>query len=236
MAEIKKIVILTGAGISAESGIKTFRDSNGLWENHRVEDVASPEGFARDPETVYRFYNMRRQQLLSDAVAPNAAHEDLARLQRDFSGEVVLVTQNIDDLHSRSGSQDVIYMHGELLKAACLKCENISMIAEDFTAETSCPACNEAGGLRPHIVWFGEMPLRMDEIYHHLSSCDLFAAIGTSGHVYPAAGFVETAASYGAKTIELNLEKSAVFSAFDDADYGAATQIVGRWVDRVLDL
>lgn len=231
MGDLKKIVVLTGAGISAESGIQTFRDSNGLWEGHRVEDVASPEGFQRDPEQVYRFYNMRRQQLVSPEIEPNKAHYDLANFAKDFSGDVIVVTQNIDDLHTRAGSEDVIHMHGELLKAECLSCGVISEIRTDFDASTDCPSCGKAGGLRPHIVWFGEMPLRMDEIFHHLSTCDMFAAIGTSGHVYPAAGFVEAAGQHGAKTIEINMEKSLVHSAFDQGYYGPATEQVAQWID-----
>ncbi|TVQ81984.1 MAG: NAD-dependent protein deacylase [Micavibrio sp.] len=231
-----KIVILTGAGISAESGIRTFRASDGLWEEHRIEDVASPDGFRRDPDLVYRFYNLRRQQLLSPEIEPNAAHLALARLEREYGGEVVVVTQNIDDLHDRAGHGDgkLLHMHGELLKARCLLCDTISEFRTDFDGQTPCPACGEAGGLRPHIVWFGEMPLYMDEIYHHLSGCDIFAAIGTSGNVYPAAGFVEAAALHGAHTIELNLEPSMVHSAFDTAYQGPATETVTRWVAELL--
>jgi len=229
-----KIVILTGAGISAESGIRTFRAIDGLWEDHRVEDVASPAGFHRDPALVYRFYNMRRQQLTSPDIMPNAAHHALAALEKSYDGEVVIVTQNIDDLHSRAGSKNLTHMHGELLKARCLLCGEVSETRDDFDSATNCPACGDAGGLRPHIVWFGEMPLYMDEIYHHLSGCDLFAAIGTSGHVYPAAGFVEAAAAHGAKTVELNLEPSLVHSAFDEAIYGPATEAVTKWVETLL--
>lgn len=230
---MEKIVILTGAGISAESGIRTFRASDGLWEDHRVEDVASPAGFRRDPALVYRFYNMRRQQLLSPDIAPNAAHHALAALEKNYGGEVVLITQNIDDLHSRAGSKNLLHMHGELLKARCLLCDTISEVSTDFDHASACPACSDAGGLRPHIVWFGEMPLFMDEIYHHLSTCSLFAAIGTSGHVYPAAGFVEAAALNGAKTVELNLERSLVHSAFDERYYGPATETVTKWVETL---
>lgn len=231
---MEKIVILTGAGISAESGIRTFRASDGLWEDHRVEDVASPQGFERDPALVYRFYNMRRQQLLSPEIAPNAAHHALAELEKNYHGEVVLITQNIDDLHERGGSKNPLHMHGELLKARCLSCGDISELRTDFDHSTTCPACGDAGGLRPHIVWFGEMPLFMDEIYHHLSTCTLFAAIGTSGHVYPAAGFVEAAGLSGAKTVELNLERSLVHSAFDKGLYGPATETVPKWVETLL--
>lgn len=230
----KNIVILTGAGISAESGIKTFRDSNGLWENHRIEDVASPEGFARDPETVYTFYNLRRQQLVSDEVAENAAHRALAELQKNYDGRVTIVTQNIDDLHERGGAEDVIHMHGELLKARCIHCDAIHQTRSDFNGQDLCNACHQTGGLRPHIVWFGEIPLYMDRIERALSECDIFAAIGTSGQVYPAAGFVQMARHFGAETHELNLEPSAVSGAFDYTDHGPATVVVPRWVNHVL--
>lgn len=228
------IVILTGAGISAESGIRTFRDSNGLWENHRIEDVASPEGFHRNPDMVYTFYNMRRRQLVSDEVAENAAHQALAKLQRDFDGDVTLVTQNIDDLHERAGFEGVLHMHGELLKARCLHCGTIVECRHDFDQKTQCEACHQVGYLRPHIVWFGEMPLYMDHIMQCLSNCDLFVAIGTSGHVYPAAGFVEIAKQAGAHTLEINLEKSNVHSAFHHGLYGRASQVVPEWVDSIL--
>jgi len=169
----QSIVVLTGAGISAESGIKTFRASDGLWENHRIEDVASPEGFTRDPKLVHQFYNARRQQLLSDAVKENTAHIALAKLERDFTGDFLLVTQNIDDLHERGGSKNVLHMHGEILKSRCKKTNLIYDCKEDIHIETPCPCCNEVGNLRPHIVWFGEMPLYMDEIYSAISQCDL---------------------------------------------------------------
>ncbi len=231
---MSNIVILTGAGISAESGIKTFRDANGLWEDHRIEDVASPEGFRRDPDTVYRFYNMRRRQLVSDAVQANAAHTALARLQKKHSDDVTLITQNIDDLHERGGSQNVLHMHGELLKARCDACRAISDFRDDFDGQTNCAECNSAGGLRPHIVWFGEMPLYMDMIEEKIAACDVFVSIGTSGQVYPAAGFVAMARHFGAETHELNLEPSAVSHHFDYTDYGPATEVVPRWVDRML--
>lgn len=230
----KRIVILTGAGISAESGIRTFRASDGLWEEHRVEDVASPEGFRRDPALVYRFYNSRRRQLLEENIRPNAAHEALARLEREFAGEVLVVTQNIDDLHERAGSKNLLHMHGELLKARCDGCGDIPPWREDFDAASVCTACGASGYLRPHVVWFGEMPLYMDEIAGALASCDVFAAIGTSGNVYPAAGFGEMARMAGAKTVEINLEPSAVNSSFDDGLYGPATEKVAEWVDGLL--
>lgn len=224
------IVILTGAGISAESGLRTFRDANGLWENHRVEDVATPEAFHRNPALVYRFYNERRRSL--PAAQPNAAHHALARLERAWPGDVLLVTQNVDDLHDRAGSVNLLHMHGELLKGRCLACRTVLDWPGDLDADSRCPACRR-GPVRPHIVWFGEMPLEMDRIYRALERCALFAAIGTSGHVYPAAGFVEAAAP-GARTVELNLEPSLVADAFQEHRSGPATALVPAFVAEVL--
>lgn len=225
-----RVVVLTGAGISAESGIRTFRAADGLWEDHAIEDVASPEGFMRDPALVYRFYNERRRQLLKPEIKPNAAHEALAMLEAALGDDFLLVTQNIDDLHKRAGSRRVLPMHGELRKARCALCSNVPDWDLDFNHETACPACGKTGGLRPHVVWFGEMPLYMEEIYDALSRCDVFAAIGTSGNVYPAAGFVSAAARAGAHTVELNLEPSMVHTAFDEKIYGPATQSVPEWI------
>ena len=224
------IVILTGAGISAESGLRTFRDANGLWENHRVEDVATPEAFHRNPALVYRFYNERRRSL--PAAQPNAAHLALARLEREWPGEVLLVTQNVDDLHDRAGSRSLLHMHGELMKGRCLACGTVLDWPGDLDADSCCPACRR-GPVRPHIVWFGEMPLEMDRIYRALERCALFAAIGTSGHVYPAAGFVEAAAR-GARTVELNLEPSLVADAFQEHRSGRATDLVPAFVAELL--
>ena len=224
------LVILTGAGISAESGLRTFRDGNGLWENHRVEDVATPEAFHRNPALVYRFYNERRRSL--PGVQPNAAHRALARLEREWPGEVLLVTQNVDDLHDRAGSVNLLHMHGELLKGRCLACRTVLDWPGDLDADSRCPACRR-GQVRPHIVWFGEMPLEMDRIYRALERCALFAAIGTSGHVYPAAGFVEAAAP-SARTVELNLEPSLVADAFREHRSGPATALVPAFVEEVL--
>ena len=234
MSEQSTIVILTGAGISAESGIKTFRASDGLWENHRIEDVASPEGFKKDPKLVQQFYNARREQLLKVDIQPNLAHKALAKLEQEFSGKVVLVTQNIDDLHERGGQQQVLHMHGELLKKRCQKTGLISDCRDNLLIENQCDCCHQAGNLRPHIVWFGEMPFYMDEIYSALSQCDLFVAIGTSGHVYPAAGFVQIAAQAGAETLEINLEKSQVASEFEQGLYGKAGEQVPLWVEQIL--
>ena len=224
------LVILTGAGISAESGLRTFRAADGLWENHRVQDVATPEAFQRNPPLVYRFYNERRRGLAT--VQPNAAHLALARLERDWPGEVLLVTQNVDDLHDRAGSRNLLHMHGELLKGHCLACGAIHVWPDDLDANTRCPTCGR-GPVRPHIVWFGELPLEMDRIYQALDRCGLFVAIGTSGHVYPAAGFVE-AVSPDTRTVELNLEPSLVASAFREARTGRATELVPAFVDELV--
>ena len=222
----KNIVVLTGAGISAESGLKTFRDNDGLWEGHRVEEVATPEAFIANPVLVQDFYNQRRQQLRSGDVNPNAAHIALAEFEKHHQADFLLVTQNVDDLHQRAGSKQVIPMHGELNKSRCTSCEALH-VAEDVLDEAStCAVCGAVGTLRPHIVWFGEMPMGMTEIELRLSSCDLFVSIGTSSVVYPAAGFSQAARSYGAECIELNLEPSATATVFSQGFYGPATEIV----------
>ena len=231
----KNIVVLTGAGISAESGIKTFRDADGLWENHRVEEVATPEGFLQHPERVYRFYNQRRQQLISPEIQPNAAHYALAKLAAHCSGDVTLVTQNVDDLHERAGSHKVLHMHGELKKARCIQSGEVIIAPETFDSRDICSCCKIPSSIRPHIVWFGEMPLYMDEISEKLQQADLFIAIGTSGHVYPAAGFVDLASRYGAHCVELNLEPGMGASLFDEAHYGPATDVVQRYVTGLLE-
>jgi len=229
------IVILTGAGISRESGLATFRDADGIWATVRIEDVATPEAFARDPVRVHAFYNARRRGLLDPKVQPNAAHQALANLERARPGEVLLVTQNIDDLHERAGSRDLVHMHGELLKIQCQACGDVRECRHDLAASDSCPACGTTGTLRPQVVWFGEMPLKMDRIYAALSGCDLFVSIGTSGNVYPAAGFVQEARGVaGARTIELNLEPSEGASLFDDAIYGPASRVVPDFIDSLL--
>ncbi len=234
MKRAPSIVILTGAGVSAESGIKTFRDHNGLWENHRVEDVASIEGFQRNPRVVQDFYNQRRAQLLDPVIRPNAAHLALARLEaKRPDGDVLLVTQNVDDLHERAGSRNLIHMHGELLKARCSRTTRVFEWKSAIDPVTRCECCEEEGTLRPHIVWFGEMPLEMERIFEAVAGCRVFAAIGTSGHVYPAAGFVHEAPGT-ARTIELNLEPSAVASAFRERRTGPASRIVPEWVGEML--
>ncbi|WP_050929328.1 NAD-dependent deacylase [Aestuariivita boseongensis] len=228
---MEKIVILTGAGISAESGLGTFRDEGGLWSQHRIEDVATPEGFARDPALVHGFYNARRVQAAQ--AAPNPAHEALARLQRDHSGEVVIVTQNVDGLHEAGGAQGVIHMHGELAGALCAFCGHRWRAPDEMSVNEPCPVCHGPGG-RPDVVWFGEIPYHMETILEHLAQADLFAAIGTSGNVYPAAGFVEEARAAGAHTVELNLEPSAVVSRFGETRFGPASQTVPAWVGELL--
>lgn len=228
------IVILTGAGISAESGIRTFRGSDGLWEDHAIEDVATPEAFARNPALVQRFYNERRRQLQDPAIQPNAAHLALAELEARWPGEFLLVTQNVDDLHDRAGSRRLLHMHGELLKMRCQRSDRVFTITHDITDHLRCDCCGLTGTLRPHIVWFGEQPLEMLRIHGHLTQCTLFVSIGTSGNVYPAAGFVREARFAGAHTVELNLEPSHVESAFGEKIYGPATTVVPAFVKRLL--
>jgi NAD-dependent deacetylase len=227
------IVVLTGAGISKESGLATFRDADGIWARYRIEDVATPEAFARQPERVLDFYNLRRRQAFSDNIRPNRAHDALGALEAFWPGEFLLVTQNIDDLHERGGSQKLIHMHGELRKSRCHHCGDIVDGLGDLDAGMVCVACGEAGGMRPHVVWFGEMPLEMDRIFRALAACDLFVSIGTSGNVYPAAGFVAEARAQGALTVELNLERSEGASLFDIAEYGPATELVPAFVERL---
>ncbi len=237
MATARNIVILTGAGVSAESGIDTFRDGGGLWEQHRVEDVATPEAFVRDPELVLRFYDMRRAAIQTKE--PNAAHHALARLDAEWPGELLIVTQNVDDLHERAGAQiglekgRVLHMHGKHLNAWCTACDVRSRWRETLIDRPPCPACGEAA-LRPDVVWFGEMPYEMDRIYAALRSADLFVSIGTSGAVYPAAGFVRDARQLGVQTLELNLERSQGSAWFDETRLGPAGELVPQWVVEML--
>lgn len=241
MKTVRNIVILTGAGVSAESGIDTFRSADGsgggLWEQHRVEDVATPEAFARDPELVLRFYDMRRAAIQTKH--PNAAHEALARLDREWPGELLIVTQNVDDLHERAGAQlglekaRVLHMHGEHLNARCIACDVRSPWRRTLIDRPACPACG-AKALRPDVVWFGEIPYHMDEIHAALRNADLFVSIGTSGAVYPAAGLVRTARDLGARTLELNLEPSQGSRWFHEARHGPATEVVPAWVEQML--
>ena len=231
MKDIRNIVILTGAGISAESGIDTFRSEGGLWEQHRVEDVATPEAFARDPDLVLRFYDMRREAIQTKQ--PNAAHRALARLDAEWQGELLIVTQNVDDLHERAGARRVLHMHGTHLLAWCTACDTRSPWTGTLIDRPPCPACGKKA-LRPDVVWFGEMPYRMDEIFAALGKADLFVSIGTSGAVYPAAAFVRNARELGAATLELNLEPSQGTRWFDEARHGPATEVVPAWVEEVL--
>lgn len=231
MSKMSKIVILTGAGISAESGLGTFRADTGLWAEHRVEDVATPEGFARDPQLVVDFYNARRAQ--AEIAEPNAGHFALSKLQQDFDGEVILVTQNVDHLHEKAASPNVIHMHGALGGALCGTCDHRWPAPLKMDVADQCPRCNHAGA-RPDIVWFGEMPYQMDLIFDHLAGADIFAAVGTSGNVYPAAGFVAEARRAGAQTVEFNLEPSAVGSQFSEFRAGSASQTLPVWVQSLL--
>lgn len=226
------IVILTGAGISAESGVDTFRDAGGIWSKFDYREVATPQGFARNPRLVHDFYNQRRRGMAG--VAPNAAHFALARLEHAFDGGFLLVTQNIDDLHERAGSSRLIHMHGELGQALCTNCGNRLHWPGDMDVDTMCPACHSTGTIRPDVVWFGEMPYHMGRIERALETCDLFVSIGTSGSVYPAAGFVEEARRHRAHTVELNLEPSEGISLFAEAEHGKATEIVPAFVERLL--
>ncbi len=226
-----RIVVLTGAGISAESGVPTFRDSGGLWEGHAVEDVATPEGYERDPDTVLRFYDARRRAVAS--VAPNAAHRALARLEGAIGDDVLVVTQNVDDLHERAGSRNLVHMHGELRRALCTMCGARPDWDGDLIDRPACPRCGSRT-LRPDVVWFGEMPYDLDRIEDAVVACDVFVSIGTSGAVYPAAGYVALAAAFGARTVELNLEPSDAAIPFDDARSGRAGILVPEWVDEVV--
>jgi NAD-dependent deacetylase len=228
------IVILTGAGISQESGIDTFRGSGGLWENVRLEDVATPRAFKKNPALVYEFYNARRKQLQGPGIAPNPAHFALARLEAQSKTPVLTVTQNVDNLHERAGSRNLLHMHGELLKSRCAACGDARQWENDLDATDQCPACGSAGHLRPHIVWFEEMPLHLDEIYDALRRCQTFVSIGTSGNVYPAAGFAREARLKGARVVELNMEPSRGADVFHEGRYGPAGQVVPAWVDETL--
>lgn len=225
------IVVLTGAGISAESGVPTFRAAEGLWEGHRVEDVATPEGYERDPVTVQRFYDARRRALAS--VQPNTAHLALARLERAIGDELLVVTQNVDDLHERAGTRHLVHMHGELLRARCDACGARVPWDVDLEPRPPCPRCGRRM-LRPDVVWFGEMPYELDRIERAVTACDVFVAVGTSGAVYPAAGYAALAAACGARTVELNLERTDALVPFDDARQGRAGELVPAWVDEVL--
>jgi len=226
------IVILTGAGVSAESGLGTFRDVGGLWTKYDLADVATPEGYAKNPGLVLDFYNARRANC-RDA-APNAAHRAIARLQREYPGRVTLVTQNIDDLHERGGAPEVIHMHGQIMRALCADCGHQWGWTCDMAQDDLCHSCATVGTVRPDVVWFGEMPYHMETIWARTGDCDLFVAIGTSGAVYPAAGFVTEARQRGVRTLEINLEPSENTSAFDERLLGPASETVPVWVEGIL--
>lgn len=228
----ERIVILTGAGVSADSGVSTFRDPEGVWSNYDYREVATPEGFAANPALVHQFYNARRAGVI--AAAPNAAHVALARLEEKMSDALTLITQNVDDLHERAGSTHVLHMHGELLKARCTACGDVARWMSDLTVDTRCAACGADHVMRPDVVWFGEMPRLMDEIANVILRADLFISIGTSGNVYPAAGFVGEARACGIPCVELNLEPSANAFAFTDARYGRASDVVPDFVEELL--
>ena len=230
--DIRNIVILTGAGVSAESGLATFRGPDGLWEGHRVEDVCTLDAFAHDPALVHAFYDARRAKL--GTVEPNAAHDALSRLDAEWPGELLLVTQNVDDLHERAGSKRLIHMHGELAKGWCLACDQRFAWAGAMGEGATCPVCQVSGRVRPDIVWFGEMPYAMERIDDAVRACDLFVSIGTSGAVYPAAGFVQTARYCGARTLEINLEPSIGSTFFSECRIGRAAELVPGWVSEVL--
>lgn len=229
------IVILTGAGISRESGLDTFRCKDGIWSKVNLEDVATPEAFRKNPQMVQDFYNARRRQLVEDKPKPNPGHLALARLERVWAGRVLIVTQNIDNLHEAAGSENIIHMHGELMKIRCNHCDALLHWEEDLSVETLCPQCLKAGGLRPHVVWFGEVPLQMEDIYEALEDADLFMSIGTSGNVYPAAGFVQAVRQMGGcHTVELNLDPSTGATLFEETIYGPASEVVPAYIDDLL--
>ena len=230
--EFRNIVVLTGAGISADSGLATFRGADGLWEGHRVEDVATPEAYRRDPALVHHFYDARRARL--GEVEPNVAHRALARLDAEWPGELLIVTQNVDDLHERAGAKRLLHMHGELNSGWCLACDRRFPWQGQMGEGASCPACQITGQVRPDIVWFGEMPYDMERIERALQGTDLFVSIGTSGAVYPAAGFVQTAKYCGAYCIEMNLDPSQGSLFFDETRLGRAKELVPAWVAELL--
>ena len=232
MGPVKNIVILTGAGISAESGLRTFRAEDGLWEDHPVEQIATPQGFAANPDLVQRFYDERRKNVME--AQPNAAHEALGRLEGEWPGDLLIVTQNIDDLHERGGASRVLHMHGEALSVWCQSCDARHHWSGTLRDGPPCPSCGEVA-MRPDIVWFGEMPYQMDRIFDALSRADLFVSIGTSGAVYPAAGFVQHASQSGARTLELNLEESLGSRQFEETRLGKASDLVPHWVKTLLE-
>ncbi len=234
MRSPQNVVVLTGSGVSAESGVATFRDQDGVWAKYDYREVATPQGFAANPELVHAFYNDRRRAL--PGVRPNAAHEALASLERKLAeqgGRLTLVTQNVDDLHERAGSENILHMHGELKKSICAHCGDVRVCDDDLATTLRCTVCGRTGGMRPYVVWFGEIPRFMDEAMDAILSADLFVSIGTSGSVYPAAGFAGEARLAGVPAMELNLEPSENAHVFSDSRYGPATQVVPAWVEEV---
>lgn len=234
MAADRPVVVLTGAGFSKESGLSTFRDPDGIWASVRVEDVATPEAFVRDPDAVHDFYNQRRRLLTENDVEPNAAHYALVKLETGWPGGVLVVTQNVDSLHEQAGSQNLIHMHGRHREARCNTCGHVVAWEGDMSTADICEGCNKNGGLRPNVVWFGETPMDMDLIEDALLNCGIFISIGTSGQVYPAAGFIELVRTIDAQTVELNLEPSQGASRFDLTRYGPATDVVPAFVDELI--
>ncbi|MDX2257739.1 MAG: NAD-dependent deacylase [Hyphomicrobiaceae bacterium] len=232
MDRFESIVVLTGAGLSAESGLATFRDQGGIWAKYDYREVATPEGFRQNPALVREFYNLRRNGAL--AARPNAAHFALARLEAEHPGDVLIITQNVDTLHEAAGSTRLIHMHGSFAQQLCVRCGERSPWTTDLTAELACPGCGKRNGLRPDVVWFGEMPYALEAIAEAIAASDLFVAIGTSGQVYPAAGFVALASQAGAHTVELNLEASDVSGAFAEHIHGPATAVVPAYVERLI--
>jgi len=228
------LFVLTGAGVSAESGLNTFRGAGGLWEGHRVEEVASPEAFQANPDLVQKFYNERRHQLLQ--VDPNKAHFALVELENQWPGNFLLVTQNVDDLHERAGSKKIVHMHGEVLRARCLRTNQVFHWTGDISNSSRCECCQKTKTLRPHIVWFGEMPLFMEKIFSFLAECDLFLSVGTSGNVYPAAGFVQEASGNGrdCRTVEINKETTVASPYFDQQIQGLAGEELPKFVGELL--
>ena len=230
----KHIVFLTGAGISAESGLKTFRDQGGLWEGHRVEDVATPNAFETNPNLVHEFYNKRKAQLFSSKIKPNKGHLALAQLEKEFDGEVSIITQNVDNLHEKADSQNILHMHGELSKIRCTKSGQVFYEEGAINTDSYCECCNKKETLRPHIVWFGEMPFHMQKIETLLNKCDLFVSVGTSGQVYPASAFGEVAKTQGALTVEVNLTSTMISNIFDYHFLGEVTTELPKLVDQIL--
>lgn len=232
MKQYRNIFILTGAGISAESGLATFRSSSGLWNNHKVEDVASIEGFERNPDLVHDFYNNLKIEI--QHVKPNTAHKAITLLQQKYPAEINIITQNIDTLHEKAGNQNVYHIHGQINQAVCLNCGNVIEAWGEVDTQTECPNCNISAMMKPNIVFFGENLLCMDKVEVLLRKCDLFISIGTSGVVFPAAGFVQTAKYYGAETMEFTLETTANNYLFDKHIYGKAGDTFPKFVDELL--